>query len=168
MNKSELTALQRVTLWFQRPANVAKIFTAFALTSTLALAIFSSKLKPISWALSLSLALVAGFFQLAASSKLREEGRANPTLARSTVNRLLNLIRKIDSISLQVDETLISSGIEKTEQQLRETRIHLGYISDSLKEQFYDWQQFHKEALEELLAEYEKYSKKQIEGTKND
>ena len=168
MSQVKLKKWQQFWNWLIKPVHTSWAYTGVAIAFSIALAVGSSRKHPVSGIVSVLLVILSGAFQLAAGSKLREEGRANPTLARSTVNRILNMGNKIDDVSENIDLVLDNPTVERTERSLREARIHLDHFRTSLEEQLYDWQQFHKDVVFELFKEKENLRKRAELEKKND
>lgn len=111
---------------------------------TVLIAILGSRTKPPSASTQGLLTLMATLAQLGAALAFASVGRADPTLARSAVSRLLRLARRAIE-SRNIAERLAEHEGVPFELRTAAGRlsVHLSYLEEGFVESVEDWRSFH-------------------------
>ena len=100
--------------------------------------------------------IFATLLNIVGSYAIQLSGRANPTLARSMVKRLTVLSAKVFELIERTNEKANLNSIDELKTELATISIHMQYLNEAIDQQVYDWEQFHKEAIQEVLDQIPK------------
>lgn len=128
---------------------VGGVLAAVGVALTVLLAILGSRDQPPSASIQGLIAFLAIVSQLGGTWAFSGEGRADPTLARRSVARLVGLANRSAAAREQA-EALCQKTTSASE--LREgvcyLSVHLSYIEEGFVEAIEDWRAFHPHAVE--------------------
>jgi hypothetical protein len=135
-----------------------RILPSFLIAGGVAVAAFiayrSGAEEPVTRAESASLVVAASALNVAGAALFARIGRADPKHARSAVRRLLTVGRMLGETQVRIeDETSQERGTSK--EFIEAVHTELEYSKRHLRDAIDDWNDIHREALREVLAEQE-------------
>lgn len=117
---------------------------AIGVALTVAIAVLGSSSKPASASTQALLTLMAALAQVGAALTFARIGRADPTLARSAVSRLIRLARRAIEGRQLADGLAVHDAVPA---ELRAAAgrlsVHLSYLEEGFVESVEDWRSFH-------------------------
>lgn len=125
------------------------IFTA----AGIALTIYAVKVDPKN---QLLIAVFAAFAQVMAASIFSRQGKADPTHAKRSVQRLIGLGLRVQMVEASVQDSFENSYTPtQRREHMGQVSVHLGGIGEDVRNSVFDWIAFN-EHLTELLADDER------------
>lgn len=138
-------------MWSRWRRAIPFLLIAVGFAFTIALGVLNGNEKQPGRSTSALLVVVGGIFQLAGAATFNKVGKADPTLASSSVRRLRRLGGRAGE-ARKLSEDAFESGGNAT--SLRQTMgvlsVKLSFIEDGLVDQIEDWRLFHEETVREL------------------
>lgn len=97
------------------------------------------------------LVILAGVLQIGGGATIAKVGRADPSHARSSVRRLLQIARRTSEARKQVEAAYDEQAHVKSRPLLGQVSVHLSYIEDAAVLAVEDWTEFHRDALRDIV-----------------
>ena len=135
--------------WTARHLGIALIAASFGLT--IALAFLPSGEA---WAVTIAviLVLVSGGLQFGGAFLFDKAGRADPTLARSAVGRLILLTAQANRARVRAENAFADETGARLKSSVGQLSVELSYLEEGIGASAQDWSLFHPDA-SDLLAE---------------
>lgn len=126
------------------------VVLAAAIAVTVLLGVLSGAEKQPSRSTSALLVILASSFQLASVLLFSGIGRADPSLARAAVRRLIAMGLRANAARQLAETTFGSGNVTELRTSMGRLSVDLSWIEEGLVEATEDWQEFHGEALRGL------------------
>lgn len=139
-----------VARWLKTSAGQATLLAAAAFAATALIAVLSGTA---STAVLLLLTVLAGIFQIASASKFHSAGRADPSLARASVRRLVALAVRAKATKEQVEEVFENGSATDAKKLMGPLSVEMSHVEEGAKHAVDDWLEFHSDALKDLTEE---------------
>jgi hypothetical protein len=110
---------------------------------------------PLTAAEAAFLTLASSFISIAAGATFARIGRADPTLARSAVRRLLNIGQAINDCTEQLGDKTHGGDAASIREAAISCEARMGMLRREVSAAVQDWNEVHPEALVEVLASVE-------------
>lgn len=114
------------------------------------LGVLSSGKRPLSASGSALLVLVSAIFNLGGAWTLRGSGRADSSLARASVFRLLGLATRAQQAESLAQDSFETEGAADMKRTMGVVAVHLSYLEEGIYAATFDWRQFHDKAVAEV------------------
>lgn len=136
--------------WIKKPTTRASALVVVAFGFTVAIALLGGTAET---SVLLLLTLLAGVFQYLGASKFHDAGRADPSLARSSVKRLLSFASRAQK-ARRAAETAYEVGQPAEAKRLMGVlSAELSFLEEGYVQAIEDWREFHADALEDIEKE---------------
>jgi hypothetical protein len=117
---------------------------------TIWLGVLSAAPKQPSNATSALLVVLAAVLQGAGALQFSGAGRADPSLARASVRRLLHMAQRADVAEKAAQQAFESGNAAEVRAVLGRISAELSYLQEGFLEAGDDWHEFHRDALKGL------------------
>lgn len=121
-----------------------------AIAVTVLLGVLSGAEKQPSRSTSALLVILASSFQLVSVLLFSGIGRADPSLARAAVRRLIAMGLRASAARHLAESTFGSGNVTELRSGMGRLSVDLSWIEEGLIEAAEDWHEFHRDALKEL------------------
>lgn len=120
--------------------------SAAAVLLTLALSLVTTG----SVATSLLFTIIVALFQFGAAWAFQGHGKADPTMARASVRRLVGLTFRAEGAELLAQQLYEYDGLDKdaVRRGVGQVSTHLSYLKDGYLDAIEDWREFHPRAVQ--------------------
>lgn len=133
--------------WFKKPTHQAGLLVAVGFVATALIAVLGDHAE---WPVLLLLTLLAGVFQVAGAVLLNRTGKADPTLARASVRRLLALAVRAREAKLVAEAAYEQGSAADSKKLMGKLSSEMSYLEESAVQAIEDWREFHKDALADI------------------
>lgn len=99
------------------------------------------------------LVILAGIFQFWSAAQFNKIGKAEPGLARAAVRRLVTMAKRTQHARLLAEESYDGSNATQIRRAMGRISVDLSWIEEGIIHSVQDWNEFHKDALSELMEE---------------
>lgn len=130
---------------------IGAVLVAASILVTVWLGIRSASKTPPNATESGVLVIFAGVLQIMGGAAYSRVGRADPGHARSSVRRLLQIAARTSQARQQVEAAYDEQGPSKSKAVLGQVSVHLSYIEDAAMLAVEDWNEFHEDALRDIV-----------------
>lgn len=103
----------------------------------------------------LLIAVVAAFAQIMAALFFSRQGKADPTHAKRSVQRLISLSSRVSRAESAATSSFESDAKDKLHGRMGLLSVELGYIGEGIRDAVFDWTAFN-DHLFELLSDSER------------
>ena len=103
----------------------------------------------------LLIAVIAAFAQIFAALMFTRQGKADPTHAKRSVQRLITLGYRVSAAETAASSSFESGAAAQRRDQMGLLSVELGYIGEAVREAVFDWTAFN-DNLIELLSDDER------------
>ncbi len=107
-------------------------------------------------AVQVLLVLVAGGLQFGGAFMFDKAGRADPTLARAAVGRLVLLATQAKRARLRAEQAFDSEAGTKLKSSVGQLSVELSYLEEGASASAQEWALFHPDAIQRLAEENQK------------
>lgn len=126
------------------------VLLAASIVVTVLLGVLSGAEKQPSRSTSALLVIVASGFQLASVLLFSGIGRADPSLARAAVRRLIGMGLRARAARQFAESSFASGNAAELRSGVGRLSVDLSWLEEGLVEAAEDWQEFHADALKEF------------------
>lgn len=127
------------------------LLIAIGFAFTIALGVLNGNEEQPSRSTSALLVVVSGIFQLAGAATFNKFGKADPTLAESSIRRLRGLGERAGEARTLCEEAFESgANAGALRQTVGVLSVQLSFIEEGLVYQIEDWRLFHEETVKKL------------------
>lgn len=139
--------------WWKRPTTLASVLGGVGLVATALIAYLGSGKDGVDPLVALLLTVLAGFFQVASASKFHSIGRADPSLARSSVRRLRALASRARHATTLAETAYEQGSAAEAKRLMGKLSSELSYVQEGAVLAIEDWREFHGAALSDIEEE---------------
>lgn len=107
------------------------------------------------------LVLVAGGLQFGGALMFDKAGRADPSLAKAAVGRLLLLTSQAKRARVRAESAFATETGTKLKSSVGQLSVELSYIEEGVSESAQDWALFHPDAIARLEEEVQKHEEEE-------
>lgn len=143
-------ALTSSVPWWKKSTTHAATLVVLGFILTVVLAILGVQGKATEWPTFVLLTVLAGVFQVAGASKFHSAGRADPSLARASVRRLIALAARAHNSRIAAEASYEQGTPNESKKQMGVMSAELSFIEEGLIHAIEDWREFHGDALSGL------------------
>ena len=121
---------------------------AAAFATTVLIAVLGS--LGVGWLALVLLTVLAGILQYLGASMLNKSGKADPSLARASVRRLLQLAARAHAATANAQRVYEEGRAADLRLQMGVLSATLSFIEEDAVQAIADWREFHEDALDQI------------------